>query len=98
MWRATIRFSLDKDTQSQTRNVMANLLKKAAFKNVKTGTWEAYSLDSGSLSDAIGQSLSAAEKSGKLDHYWVHIEKLSLRQQTRLIAASKRISTTSSIK
>ena len=28
------------------------------------------------------------EKSGILDHYWVHVEKLSLKQQTRLLQAA----------
>jgi hypothetical protein len=92
MFRATFRFSLDKDTQSKIRNQMADRLKQAGFSNVKTGTWEAFSVHTRSLVDALSQATEIAERSGKLDHYWTHVEKISLRQRTSLLKAAKELS------
>jgi hypothetical protein len=93
MWRATIRFSLDKDHQSKIRNTIEPILKQAGFGNVKTGTWEVFSRDSKNLAQATAETLAKIESSGKMDHFWVHIEKLSERQKTRLLKAAKLLST-----
>ena len=44
MWRATLRPSLDADHQSVIRNKLKACLTPAGFVNVKTATWEAYSV------------------------------------------------------
>ena len=91
MWHATLRFSLDKDTASATRNAMAKILKPAGFTNTKTGTWEAYAMNSCTLAASVADALKLAEQSGKLDHLWTHIEQLSLRQKSKLLRAAKAI-------
>ncbi|MEK6638383.1 MAG: hypothetical protein AABY88_09905 [Pseudomonadota bacterium] len=87
MWRATVRFSLDKDTASTTRNKVAPYLKKAGFQNTKTGTWEAFSQNSLDVTKAILDTLKEIEDSQKMDHVWIHIEKLNDIQQKRLSKA-----------
>ena len=68
---------------------MAATLKAAGFSNIKTGTWEAYSADSADLVSTMHKALEIAETSNLLDHYWSHIDKLSLRQATKVLAAAK---------
>jgi hypothetical protein len=33
-----------------------------------------------------------AEQSGKLDHYWTHVEKISLRRRSSLLGAARELS------
>jgi hypothetical protein len=89
VWRATIRFSLNDDTNSKTRGRVVACLKPAGFRNVDTGTWEAFSRDSGGVTSALSAALAVIERSGLLDHYWVHVEKLSTRQQTSLLRGAR---------
>ena len=89
MWRATIRFSLNADTNSKVRGRVVTCLKPAGFRNVDTGTWETFSKNSGGLTSALTAALSVIEQSGLLDHYWLHVERLSVRQQTSLLRGAK---------
>lgn len=89
LYRITMRFSLDRDSGSKIRNTIVPKLKKVGFENIKTGTWEVYSENSQGICDAVAEALKIAEQSGKLDHYWLHVEKLSLRQATKILKAAE---------
>lgn len=62
MWRATIRFSLNKDTNSKVRARIVTCLKPEDFHNVDTGTWEAFSSNSAGLTKALVGALQTIEK------------------------------------
>jgi hypothetical protein len=59
---------------------------------VDTGTWETFSVNSAGITVAITQALGVIEKSGILDHYWLHVEKLSTRQKASLLRGAKLLS------
>ena len=84
MLRATIRFSLNGDKCSAARNQVVAPLKSAGFRNVDTGTWEIFSRQSQTITTAISDALQRIEACGLLDHCWIHIEKLSVRQKASL--------------
>jgi hypothetical protein len=87
MWLASLRFSLDKDTGSKTRNKVVPILKNAGFQNTKTGTWEASSNQKNILTQSILLTLTEIENNDKLDHVWIYIEKLNDKQTKRLTKA-----------
>jgi hypothetical protein len=93
MWRATIRFSLDGDVNSKVRGRVVACLKPAGFRNVDTGTWEMFSRDSKNITSALAAAIAVIETSGLLDHYWLHVEKLSTRQQTSLLRGARLLGT-----
>jgi hypothetical protein len=83
-WRAIVRLSLNKDTNSALRNPIAEILKDAGFENTKTGTWELESTSRKSILAAIRKATRLIEDPSRaqganpavvLDHLWIYIDK-----------------------
>lgn len=83
-WRAILRFSLNRDTNSALRNAIAAELRRRNFRRTKTGTWECDDLDSPELAmRAIRevtrriqnpQGVSGTNPRVILDHLWVYVD------------------------
>jgi len=83
-WRAIVRISLNKDSNSALRNAVAATLTKAGFERTKTGTWEIETSDEAALLRAIRTAtrqvqdptrVSGVSKNVVLDHLWVYIDR-----------------------
>lgn len=81
-YRAIVRFSLDGDDSSQVRNNVILKLKKAKFKNTKTGAWETLANTLTAIQKqmcgVLDEIAHLTEDDGSpmtLDHIWFYIDK-----------------------
>lgn len=82
MYRITIRFSINSDQNSLTRNNAANALQASGFMNTGTGTWNSGPLTETQVAAAINAvtnilgNTSTNNPGSQLDHYWVNVDRL----------------------
>ena len=84
-WRAIVRFSFDKDTNSRVRNEVLSKLKDCGFENTRTGQWETDEGDPKCISQTLSKVFDELGSLSKnpfydfsLDHIWVFIDKVNV--------------------
>lgn len=83
MYSVTIRFSINSDKNSYTRNSAANTLTGYGFTNTGTGTWNSVPLTEIQAATAIIAvtnilgNTSNNNSGAQLDHYWINVDRLA---------------------
>lgn len=81
--RAIVRFSLDSDSGSKVRNVIAGHLESDGFERVGTGCWEAGDIDITTFCSTMRQfwkiasnpqTVPGASARTQVDHVWVYAD------------------------
>ena len=82
MYSVTIRFSINSDKNSSTRNNSAKTLSAVGFTNTGTGTWNSAAMTDTQAAAAIVAvanilgNTSSTNPGSKLDHYWINVDRL----------------------
>lgn len=84
MWRVIVRISFFHDFGSRLRNHLAVLFAEMGLANTRTGTWESDRVEPLLAAERLGRILAAvadvrsvtgADPSAELNHFWIYIDR-----------------------
>ena len=86
MYQVVVRLSLDSDTKSRVRNVVAPMLKACGLNNRGTGQWKGQVVSQALATHQLANVLDVlsnphqvpnANIDVELDHIWIHIDRVA---------------------